>query len=148
MYCPRALVSLGDDPLQYAFLQSHFDVPTYWFTSLPDGFASENWNRLFVLDVGERGSKLLVEIKQANAGVPVVVLAERNQLPLTQISTAFTAGAEILLEKPLFHPSQLVPWIQECFRRLDHWREVIKLCTLRNAQERLECQSGAAVAGP
>ncbi len=139
MCFPRQLIYIGSDNLQFAFLQSQFpDLPVIWFGDLPEDFSLENWNRVIVLDAGPRGSDLLIKLKRSNAGIPVILLVGPNDLPLTQISGAFSDGAELMLHKPLPNPAVLVECIRDCCRRLDHWWYV-----LNHYPSRSEHQDGA-----
>jgi FixJ family two-component response regulator len=56
---------------------------------------------------------------------PVILLADHDDLPITQISNAFYDGAELMLHKPLANPAVLIDCIRDCCRRLDHWGRLL-----------------------
>jgi len=92
---------------------------------LVDGGLLEQWHRVVVLDVdvAEReGFELLRSIKRHHAGVPVIIVGNRQNLPLTQAAVACANGADAVCLKPIEDPQLLFEIIDDGFRRLERWR--------------------------
>lgn len=99
-----------------------------------DGNA-EDWYRVVVLDFDvstDAGLNLLTRLRAAHAGIPVIVVANRKGLRLTQQSLSWMHGADALVFKPLATAETLDVVVADAVRRLDRWRETLASLQGRN----------------
>jgi DNA-binding NtrC family response regulator len=89
---------------------------------------AEDWYRVVVLDFDvstDAGLNLLSRMRAAHAGIPVIVVAEREGLRLTQQSLSWMHGADALVFKPLATAETLDDVVADAVRRLERWRETL-----------------------
>jgi DNA-binding response OmpR family regulator len=82
------------------------------------------WLRLLILDMDVArppGLELLRRLKADDAGVPVIVLGDGGERPLTAISVARQNGAERFFFRAEIDLDELAAAIDDAFRRLAHW---------------------------
>ena len=141
----KPIVYLGDDFCLFSKLVEQLEPNGYQLEleRVKDANGSiENfipdWYRLLILDmdvVEPGGFELLRAIKDFHAGVPIVVVAEPDTLPMTQLGVARQNGAESLFFKPLTDSKQLLAVVKVAFRRLDGWRTTLELCAAHGGIE-------------
>lgn len=92
------------------------------------------WRRIVLLDLdvaGEMGFRALWRLKQENAGIPLVLLADPQSHPLTQLALARRHGAEEVIFQPLKSLDQLVAPLGRAAARLDRWQAAVEEILVR-----------------
>jgi DNA-binding NtrC family response regulator len=87
-----------------------------------------NWYRVVLFDGDISRTPVFDQVRQLrqrNAGVPVIVVAPLEGLRVTQVALARSFGAEALFFKPLEEPQALVEVVGSAFDRLDGWRRAL-----------------------
>ena len=139
----KPIVYFGDDLFLFDKLVEQLEPNGYQLETLvdPTGSIEEfmpDWYRLLILDidvVDPGGLELLRAIKNYHAGVPIIVIAEPENLPIAQLGVACQNGAEALFFKPLTDTKQLLAVVEDAFHRLGCWRANLEICATHRGIE-------------
>lgn len=106
-----------------------------------------DWRQLLMLDVDvtkAHGFRLLRDIKEHHAGIPVIVLCDAANHALTQMAVARRNGAEGALFQPIDKNEYLLELVQSAFRRLARWQQALALYRDRQLEEESSaCEVGS-----
>lgn len=118
----RELTYLGDDRLLVALLHAYVPkLHTIWYPELA-AVPWDNWDRIVIIDTGPESFEMLLALREISAGTPAILLVGPEEYRPTQASVAYHGGAEAVFRKPICRPSQLIACLEDCDRRLDHWK--------------------------